>query len=292
MSPGMSGCFTYYLPMTGGNGLGQWLASISLASLGYRWSRTIGPVGAAGQTRREQYRLDRTTFVFILIAALLITGLLQVYVYHLYGGLSGYVKRYEDSFAHYGTTDPGIGFVAWVGFSRYRKAFPYSPRLVLRHYFSGGGGREPAGARARVLLLLHDAVAFWGSPRQPVEDPMGRILARGSDSLVYAALSRRMIYMGLIGLLAFMYFYAFYRFVGLEGVQALAIRWFVPSSIKNWPNVSSHVLGDLGRSDVQAFALNRVVHSRDYDYAWGRTYLGALAIVIPRRSGRQASHQG
>jgi hypothetical protein len=44
------------------------------------------------------------------------------------------------------------------------------------------------------------------------------------------------------------------------------------------------LLGDLARSDVQAFELYRLTAGRDeYEYGWGRTYLGAIAIVIPER---------
>jgi len=44
------------------------------------------------------------------------------------------------------------------------------------------------------------------------------------------------------------------------------------------------VLGDLGRADVQAFLLYRLSRpDRDYAYAWGRTYLGTAALLIPRR---------
>ena len=42
------------------------------------------------------------------------------------------------------------------------------------------------------------------------------------------------------------------------------------------------LLGDLGRADVQAFLLHRLWKSdSDYRYAWGRTYLGSIALLIP-----------
>jgi len=266
----------------------EWLGAMAclnlIGLLGYRWSRTIGPVGAAGQTRREQYRLDRTTFVFILIAALLITGLLQVYVYHLYGGLSGYVKRYEDSFAHYGTTDPGIGFVGMGWLFSISESFPILAAIGFAALFQ----RRRWAGNPLVLALVFFCffmmqLLFGGLRGSRWNILWGVFWLVGLIHLCMRRLSRRMIYMGLIGLLAFMYFYAFYKFVGLEGVQALGDS-VVRAKLENKTGRTFQVmvLGDLGRSDVQAFALYRVVHSRDYDYAWGRTYLGALAIVIPR----------
>jgi hypothetical protein len=42
------------------------------------------------------------------------------------------------------------------------------------------------------------------------------------------------------------------------------------------------VLGDLARADVQAFALYRIVHDRDYRYRWGASYLYNVLEFIPR----------
>jgi hypothetical protein len=41
-------------------------------------------------------------------------------------------------------------------------------------------------------------------------------------------------------------------------------------------------LGDLARADLQAFLLYRLQREqRDYQYSWGRTYLGALIMLWP-----------
>ena len=43
------------------------------------------------------------------------------------------------------------------------------------------------------------------------------------------------------------------------------------------------VLGDLARADIQAFLLYRLLMpDRDYAYSWGRTYLGSVALLVPR----------
>jgi hypothetical protein len=43
------------------------------------------------------------------------------------------------------------------------------------------------------------------------------------------------------------------------------------------------LLGDLARSDTDAFVLHNLVKDPgDYDYRWGLTYAGAFAILIPR----------
>lgn len=45
---------------------------------------------------------------------------------------------------------------------------------------------------------------------------------------------------------------------------------------------SSVLLGDLGRSDVQALLLERMMTpGNNLSYAWGRTYLGAITLAVP-----------
>ena len=89
--------------------------------------------------------------------------------------------------------------------------------------------------------------------------------------------------MGLVGTLLFMYLYGFFKDAGFD-----AFRAFESGSARadleyrTQRNFESLVLDDLGRSDVQAFVLSRLMESnRDYQYALGRTYLGTLAILIP-----------
>ena len=44
------------------------------------------------------------------------------------------------------------------------------------------------------------------------------------------------------------------------------------------------LLGDLGRSDVQAYLLhNSIEHSSQNELAYGRTYVGAVSILIPQQ---------
>ena len=47
-------------------------------------------------------------------------------------------------------------------------------------------------------------------------------------------------------------------------------------------SIQALLLGDLARSDVQAYLLYRLYGGeRNYKFAWGRTYLGAAASVVP-----------
>ncbi|MCA1602267.1 MAG: hypothetical protein LC776_11700 [Acidobacteria bacterium] len=81
-----------------------------------------------------------------------------------------------------------------------------------------------------------------------------------------------------------MYVYGFYKAVGLDAVEAFesaeARADLSHSTNRTFEGV---LLGDLARSDVQAYLLYQLATPEsDYEYAWGRTYLGAAALLIPQ----------
>jgi hypothetical protein len=79
-----------------------------------------------------------------------------------------------------------------------------------------------------------------------------------------------------------MYLYGFYKDFGSQAVNvASSIGAETVAVSKGHRDFLGMLLGDLGRSDVQAILVKRSVDSA-LDLAWGRTYLGAVAILIPR----------
>src|SRR5262249_21650695 len=90
----------------------------------------------------------------------------------------------------------------------------------------------------------------------------------------------------LVVFMPFMYLYGFYKSGGMDGlVSALrgndSREWMEKSSGRTW---TSMILEDLGRADIQALVLQRLIDgASSYDYAWGKTYLGTLSFLIPRQ---------
>jgi hypothetical protein len=83
----------------------------------------------------------------------------------------------------------------------------------------------------------------------------------------------------------FIYFYSFYKSMGKDATQAFSAsaedREQIAREKHRTPDAI--LLGDLGRSDVQAYVLYRLRNDiKDFDYAKGRTYLGAASLWIPR----------
>jgi hypothetical protein len=111
----------------------------------------------------------------------------------------------------------------------------------------------------------------------------GVLWAVGIIHLWIRPLSKRFIVAGVCALIAFMYVYGFYKELGRDFFAA-----YEPGVVDDRRTADrtfdGMLLGDLGRADVQAFLLYRLsTGAGEYVYVLGRTYLGTLALLIPRR---------
>ena len=136
--------------------------------------------------------------------------------------------------------------VAYLGFDR--NDYPGDSNLrILRQTFSFSGYwlNNPPGAKTN----------SWVGKRKTLQDA------------------------GFGFLVLFMYLYGFYKDLGGEALTA-----FEEGSLneKSGRSFQGMLLGDLGRADVHAFLLHRLCkRDSDYRYAWGRTYLGSIALLVP-----------
>jgi hypothetical protein len=99
----------------------------------------------------------------------------------------------------------------------------------------------------------------------------------------FRKLSRGMVAGGIILLILFMYFYGFYKEQGRAGFEVLRspAMWLQPRGYQR--DFKGLLLGDLARADSNAFILHNLIKDpADYDYRWGLTYVGSLAVLIPK----------
>jgi hypothetical protein len=132
--------------------------------------------------------------------------------------------------------------------------------FLLQLYF--GGLR---GSRSQTLQLF-----FW---------------VVGCVHFLIRSVPRKFVYVGCVFLMVFLYFYGFYKSMGKDATQAFTASSEERERIAKLGHrtLEGMVLGDFGRADVQAFILFRLKNDgKDFDYAKGRTYVGALSLLIPR----------
>jgi hypothetical protein len=94
--------------------------------------------------------------------------------------------------------------------------------------------------------------------------------------------SPKVMAIGLFSLIAFSYFYGFYKEQKTGSLEMLRspAMWLEPTGYQR--DIKYLLLEDLARADSNAFMLHNLVKDpTDYDYRWGLTYVGALAILIP-----------
>jgi hypothetical protein len=103
--------------------------------------------------------------------------------------------------------------------------------------------------------------------------------------LTVRKLTRTVAAVGIVFLVAFMYIYGFYKQEGLVGLERIyaGAEAMDASTKQSGRTLKGTILGDLSRSAIQALALSRVSSPKtQYQFGLGRTYLGALALFIPR----------
>jgi hypothetical protein len=136
-----------------------------------------------------------------------------------------------------------------------------------------------------VLLVYFALKLLFGGLRGSRSNTIwGVFWAVGIIHLWIRPLNRRFIMAGVCALIAFMYLYGFYKGLGRDVVAVYEEGALEEAGERLDRRFEGLILGDLARADVQAFLLYRLwLPDRDYRYAWGRTYLGAAALLVPRR---------
>ena len=230
--------------------------------------------------RRVTWRIYYQRFFPLLAVAMLLAAGLQLLVYVRFGGITAYIAEATDLSQEGASNFQNLGIVflisesfpllALIGFVMFAKNRQWLRRwwvlLAVIVIFLGlqllfGGLR---GSRSNVVWAL-----FW---------------AVGIIHLWLHPITRKHIVFGLLFLVFFMYFYGFFKAGGLEGLQnafagGKALAQLEQDSGRDF---QSMLLGDMGRSDVQALMLYRISQpDSDYQYAAGRTYAAATTILLP-----------
>jgi hypothetical protein len=234
---------------------------------------------AADTAGRE---LDTTRLLVAAACGMAVSLGLQLWVYAAHGGILGYVDAFTQSF---GLPEAQSAFTGMGWIFMLSESFPILAMLA----FAAVARRTRIGRTWVVILAVLIAyfalkLLFGGLRGSRSNTIWGLFWAVGIVHLWIRPLSRRFIVAGLCLLIAFMYLYGFYKGLGRDVVAVYEEGTLGEAGQKLERTFEGMVLGDFARTDVQAFLLYRLSRpDRDYAYAWGRTYLGAAALLIPRR---------
>jgi hypothetical protein len=244
----------------------DWLGGMAIVNATglvlYQCARRRAAVWRQHTAKETSWQLNRKRLLWGAGCALMLSSALQIWIYAQQGGIIGYIEEFsrisEDPESSSGFKGMGWIFMVsartWLVIGLVLFGF-----FVLQMLF--GGLR---GSRSNTIWALFWAVGivhFWIRP-----------------------LNRRFVFVGLCFLLVFMYVYGFYKDLGGDTLTAYQAGEIPPErTTKAGRTLDGMLLGDLGRSDVQAFLLYRLsMPQRDYQYAWGGTYLASATLLIPR----------
>ena len=264
----------------------DWLGGMALLNVAglllYRLAREwVASRGEDTPTNRL-WRLEWTRLRPLAACALLSSAALQLWVYLAHGGLSGYVAAFTDSVGR-PESEAAFSGMGWI--FMISESFPIVAMIVFAFLSVRWGASKRWPALLLVLLAYFVLLVFFGGLRGNRSQTIwGLFWAAGIIHLWIRPLSKRFIAVGLCFLVAFMYFYGFYKSFGSDVFSAYHEGTTEDLDKTSGRTFEGMLLGDLARADVQAFLLYRLsMPNRDYDYAWGRTYLGSIALLIPRR---------
>jgi hypothetical protein len=213
--------------------------------------------------------------VLVLAVALVVTAVLQTYVYAHFGGIGEYVALFEAESQTRKSSFTGWGFIFIVSES--------FPRLAFMSFalFWWKRRRQPSwGIVAGAFAIFFGLLILFGGLRGSRSNFVWSLFwAVAVVHFCIRTIPRKVVFPGLAALLGFMVLYAAFKHGGTEDFQ----RALKGEETKKGTTLSRVALGDLSRSDVQAFLYYRMTRvGSDYELAQGRTYLGALTLLIPQ----------
>jgi hypothetical protein len=263
----------------------DWLGGMAVVNTAglvlYQCARRRAAVWGQHTMKEAFWQLNRNRLLWAAGCALMLSGALQIWVYAQQGGIIGYIEQFSRSIGE--AEPPPFKDMGWI--FMVSESFP----ILGIVYFAVSVGRLRTARTWLVIGLIMFGffalqMLFGGLRGSRSNTVWALFWAAGIIHFWVRPLNKTLVFAGVCFLVAFMYFYGFYKGLGKDAwtvLEAGAIP--AEASIKTGRTLDGMLLGDLGRSDVQAFLLYRLsIPDGDYQYAWGRTYLASATLLIPR----------
>lgn len=215
------------------------------------------------------------SLVHVMAAALPLTALVQILIYVKFGGIWGFMEAFSNNYNAF----DGMGWMFLIA-----ESFPILLAVFVLVYKRSILKRAPWAA----ISLLGTAffitkLLFGGLHGSRSNTVWGIVWLVGSIHLWIKPVPRHLVAIGVLFLVAFMYLYGFYKQEGTVALETIQSADEMQSrSARNGRTFDTALLGDLARSEIQAYELNRLSAIRDYDYAGGATYVSAFTGLIPK----------
>jgi len=255
----------------------DWLGYMAILNavglIGYRLCRRLFPRKA--KRHFQFWRIDNRSLRIFLPVCLLVSAVAQVLIYAHFGGVTGYM---DARLADPNHAMSGMGWIFMISES----APILTAFFVVVHLQQSKISWIGAAIALLALFLLQ--LYFGGLRGSRSEAVQLFFWVVGCIHFLIRPVPRRFVYSGCVFLMFFLYFYGFYKSMGKNATQVFTASAEDRRQIEREKHrtPAALLLVDLGRSDLQAYILFKLVNDiKDFDYAKGRTYLGAVSLWIP-----------
>jgi hypothetical protein len=226
------------------------------------------------------WTLDHKRFWPMLGGAAAVCLTAQAYLWARTGGISGYIAKYEESLIAHEDLFAGMGWIVILG-----ESFPGLVFLGFLVVARQHGRLRQWSVIAPVLLAAIGLQFLFGGFRGSRANTVWfAVWAIGATHCWLRKTPRAGVVAGAAAIFAFTFLLGFAKDLGFAtGAAIRSADDIADLSERTGRTPEASLLGDFGRSDVQAYQLYRIVRQGgEFEAAWGRTYLGNLAMLIPR----------
>jgi hypothetical protein len=233
-----------------------------------------------GRTGAPPWTLQRAVFFPLGGAILAVSLISQIWTYARFGGVTGYVEAFM-----LGQISGESPFEGWGRVMMVAELFPIVALMMVLGYLKLLGRRPSVPAIVLLLVIFFVLCLGFGGLRGSRSNTVWMMFwAVMVVHLWLRPIPKRLLALGIVALAAFMYVYGLYKGSGggeglvevLEGRMTL-----VELEERTEKPIEKVLLVDFGRGDVQAQILHKIV-TGTFEPVWGRTYLAALAMLVPR----------
>lgn len=260
-----------------------WLGGMAILNLlgllVYRFCRDLVAKKLKNQSDEIVWQINPKRFYPIVSFAMILSAVLQIGVYQQSGGIMGYIDATRATESDSNLAGMGIVFL-------FSESFPILAMMAFTVYVQQNKRLQTWPVLIVVLLLFLVLQMFFGGLRGSRSNTIWALFwAAGMIHFMIRPITKKEVAIGLVFLLFFMYLYGFFKAGGIDGVNTAlegheARVHLEDKSGRTW---QAMLLGDIGRSDVQAYMLYKLMlPNSDYEYVRGETYLAATTILIPK----------
>ena len=221
------------------------------------------------QMNTQRFWIIWSSFVAASIAA-------EIWTLILFGGVSGYLAAYSSWLAGNGDSFAGVALLFAVSESL--------PILLVLGFAFWAHKRQPSLTMIvmvfAVFVVMNLLIGGLRGSRSNVI--WTTFWAAGIVHLYVRKIPRTAALASIIVLYGFVSIYAAYKQHGANLLEAYHTSGEYTSLNQDAEDLPTVLVGDFSRADVQANLIWRMAESNQVQLAWGKSYLGALAMLIPR----------